>query len=108
VCYNLLSFNYKPGDSRLNGILSVKTIIIDLLSKAAALAQEAGKLPAVSIPPIVIEHPQNPAHGDYATGLPLKMARSTGLKPLDIAGIIAGFVPRCRRSRASPWRHPGF
>ncbi len=92
----------------MNGILSVKALIIELLSKAAAQAQATGKLPAVSLPPILIEHPQNPSHGDYATGLPLKMARSTGMKPIDIAGIIAGLIPQTPEIKSVTVAPPGF
>ncbi len=92
----------------MNGILSVKALIIELLSKAAAHAQATGKLPAVSLPPILIEHPQNPSHGDYATGLPLKMARSTGMKPIDIAGIIAGLIPQTPEVKSVTVAPPGF
>ncbi|MEN8614343.1 arginine--tRNA ligase [Dehalogenimonas sp. THU2] len=92
----------------MNGILSVKKVIIDLLAKAAAQAQEAGKLPAVSLPPIIIEHPQNTAHGDYAASLPLKMARSTGMKPLDIAAVLVEFIPRIPEVKSVTVAPPGF
>ena len=81
------------GDIHLNGLLAVKSRIIDIIGQAVADAQAAGRLPEVSAPPAGIEHPQNPAHGDYASSLPLKMARATGMKPLDIAAAIVEFIP---------------
>ncbi|PPD57654.1 arginine--tRNA ligase [Dehalogenimonas etheniformans] len=92
----------------MNGILAVKKSIISLISEAVAQAQGTGKLPAVSVPPILIEHPQNSQHGDYASGLPLKMARATGMKPLDIAGIIAGFIPAVPEIKSVTVAPPGF
>ena len=92
----------------MNGILSVKKTIIDLVSEAVAQAQGTGKLPSVSVPVILVEHPQNTTHGDYATGLALKMARSTGMKPLDIAGIIAGLIPSVPEIKSVTVAHPGF
>ena len=92
----------------MNGILSVKKTIVGLISEAVAQAQGTGKLPAVSVPPILIEHPQNTTHGDYATGLALKMARSTGMKPLDIAGIIAGLIPNVPEIKSVTVAPPGF
>lgn len=92
----------------MNGILSVKKTIIDLVSEAVAQAQGTGKLPSVSVPAILVEHPQNTTHGDYATGLALKMARSTGMKPLDIAGIIAGLIPSVPEIKSVTVAHPGF
>ncbi len=77
----------------MSGILTVKQKLIDLLSQAAQKAQAEGKLPAVALPDIMVEHPQNAEHGDYASSLPLKLARATGLKPLDIANAIIALIP---------------
>ncbi|APV43943.1 arginyl-tRNA synthetase [Dehalogenimonas formicexedens] len=92
----------------MNGILAVKNSIISLISEAVAQAQQTGKLPAVSVPAILIEHPQNQQHGDYASGLPLKMARATGMRPIDIAGIIAGFIPAIPEIKSVTVAPPGF
>ena len=62
----------------------------------------------LGLPDIIMEHPQNPEHGDYASSLPLKLARAAGLKPLDIAKDIAGFIketPEIDTVTAAP---PGF
>ena len=48
----------------------IKQKLIELLIQAASKAQEAGKLPAVVLPDIAIERPQNPEHGDYASSFP--------------------------------------
>ena len=61
----------------MSGILALKQKIIELLTQAVAEAQQQGKLPAVALPDINIEHPQNPEHGDYASSLPLKLARDS-------------------------------
>jgi len=71
------------------GIITVKRSLIDLLIQAAREAQESGSLPPVTLPEVTIEHPQKPEHGDYAASLPLKMARSTGVNPLNIANEVA-------------------
>ncbi len=55
------------------------------MTQAASEAQRAGKLPAVALPEVYLERPQNPEHGDYASSLPLKLARTTGTKPMTIA-----------------------
>ncbi|MEE8582686.1 MAG: arginine--tRNA ligase, partial [Dehalococcoidales bacterium] len=73
--------------------MALRHKIIGLLTEAAAKAQAAGKLPAVTLPDVALEHPQKPEHGDYASSLPLKLARATRLKPLDIAGVIRKFIP---------------
>ncbi len=63
-----------------------------MLAGAASQAQESGKLPSVVLPEVILEHPQNPEHGDYASSFPLKLARATGLNPLTIASDIAGLM----------------
>jgi len=78
------------------------------LAQAASKAQELGKLPEVALPEITIEHPQNPEHGDYASSLPLKLARSTGVNPLAIAEEVVGLIatsPEVSRVSVAP---PGF
>jgi len=64
---------------------TVRQRLITLLGRAARQAQEAGKLPSVTLPEITVEYPQNPEFGDYASSLPLKMARGVGMPPLEIA-----------------------
>jgi arginyl-tRNA synthetase len=70
---------------------------------AAAIAD--GRLPALPegiAPPLVeIERPADPAHGDLATSLALKLARPYRRSPLDIAGVLAAAI-RERSSAAFP------
>jgi arginyl-tRNA synthetase len=70
----------------------LKQKFIELLTQAVAEAQQQGKLPSVTLPEVVIEHPQNAEYGDYASSLPLKLARATGSSPLSIANDIANFI----------------
>jgi len=70
----------------------LKQRLIELVAQAAGEAQQQGKLPAVTLPDITIEHPQNPEHGDYASSFPLKLARATGVNPLTIASELAGLI----------------
>ncbi len=89
-------------------ILMLKKIFIKLLTQAAGEAQRLGKLPSVTLPEVIIEHPQNPEHGDYASSLPLKLARTTGISPLTIANDIVSLIastPEIERVVVAP---PGF
>ena len=86
----------------------IKDKLVELLTQAVNEAQEQGKLPLVSLPPVTVEHPQNAEHGDYASSLPLKLARVTSVKPLAIAENIAGCIvpgPEIDTIRVVP---PGF
>jgi len=86
----------------------IKQRIIELLAQAASKAQESGKLPSVAVPEIIIEHPQNPEHGDYASSLPLKLARATGTSPMAIAETLAGFISPAPEVESVTVAPPGF
>ena len=86
----------------------IKDKLVELLIQAVNEAREQGKLPSVSLPKVTVEHPQNAEHGDYASSLPLKLARVTSIKPLAIAEYIAGSIvpgPEIDTVRVAP---PGF
>ena len=55
------------------------------LQQAVREAQRKGDLVSVTLPDVLIERPQNPEHGDFATGLPLKLARAMKMSPMAIA-----------------------
>ena len=86
----------------------LKQKLVELLRQAASEAQRLGKLPSVTLPDIVIEHPQNPEHGDYASSFPLKLARATGVSPLTIANEMVTLIvpgPEIDKITVAP---PGF
>ena len=86
----------------------LKNKLAELLTQAALEAQKSGKLPPVALPEFVMEHPQNPEHGDYASSLPLKLARATSRNPIDIAKDMVAFIadtPEIERIDVAP---PGF
>ena len=67
----------------------IKNEIETLVRNAVQRAQQAGELPQVPAPEPLIERPQRPEHGDYASSVPLRLARAARMSPLDIAGVIA-------------------
>ncbi len=69
----------------VDNTVRLKETITDIIKQAISTAQAADQLPVVTLPEIVIERPQNPDHGDYASSIPLKLARAMGDKPLNIA-----------------------
>ena len=89
-------------------MLTLKQKIIELLNDAVVAAQQAGKLPAVTLPEMTLEHPQDPAHGDYASSIPLKLARATRSNPMNIASEMVsciGPAPEIAQVVVAP---PGF
>jgi len=55
------------------------------LEQAATQAQQRGLLAFTTLPGVTVEHPQNLEYGDYASSLPLKLARATKMDPMIIA-----------------------
>jgi arginyl-tRNA synthetase len=86
----------------------LKQTIVDFLIKAIAKSQEEGKLPTITLPEVVIERPQKPEHGDYASSISLKLARAVGTSPMDIANVIAGFIPPSDEIESVTVAPPGF
>ncbi|HUV53556.1 MAG TPA: arginine--tRNA ligase, partial [Dehalococcoidia bacterium] len=70
----------------------LKYKIARILEQAAKAAQVEGLLPQIALPEISPEHPQNPGHGDYASSLPLRLAKVAKMNPMTIAQTIAGLI----------------
>ena len=66
----------------------LRSKLADSLRDAIQSAQESGDITFTTLPEVVIEHPQDPAHGDFASGIALKLARSVRTSPLQLAHII--------------------
>ena len=78
------------------------------LAEAVERAMAAGALPRVAVPEISLEHPPNPDLGDYASPLAMKMARSVGRSPLEIAGAITAHVEPTSAVAVVETARPGF
>lgn len=79
-----------------------------LLEQAARQAQAQGLLPPIVLPEVTLEHPQNPEHGDYASSLPLKIARAGRTNPMVIARTLADRLPRIEEVERTSVAPPGF
>ncbi len=86
----------------------LKNKIAGLVEQALKDAQEKGVLPRVAAPEITVEHPQKPEHGDYATGLPLRLARSMSMSPMAIGEKLAGLIPPSDEIEKAEVAPPGF
>jgi len=82
--------------------------LISLLTEAAIRAQKEGKLPAVALPEITIERPQNAEHGDYASNFPLKLARIARANPMVIANELVALLPVAEEIESAVAAPPGF
>ena len=82
--------------------------IQQLVAQALEAARQEGNLQLETMPEIQIERPGNSDHGDFATNLPLRLARATRINPLELAQLLAAHIPTgdvIERVEAAP---PGF
>ncbi len=86
----------------------LKYKIARLLEQAAKAAQVEGLLPAIALPEVIVEHPQNPEHGDYASSLPLKLAKAVRMAPMTIADTLAKLLTETREVKKVSVAAPGF
>ncbi|MDO8616459.1 MAG: arginine--tRNA ligase [Dehalococcoidia bacterium] len=78
----------------------VKDEIEALIRSAVSSAQHAGELPPVAVPDTLVERPQKPDYGDYATSVPLRLARAAGMTPLELAHLIVKHMDGARAAGA--------
>ena len=82
--------------------------IQQLVAQAIESAREEGVLQLETMPEIQVERPGNSEHGDFATNLPLRLARATRINPLELAQSLAAHITTgdiIDRVEAAP---PGF
>ena len=82
--------------------------IQQLVAQALETARQDGGLQLETMPEIQVERPGNSDHGDFATNLPLRLARATRINPLELAQLLASHIPTgeiVERVEAVP---PGF
>jgi len=70
----------------------VRQELVKCLQQAVLEAQRKGDLASAALPEVLIEHPQNPEHGDFASGLPLKLARAMKMSPMAIAEKVSEHI----------------
>ena len=79
----------------------------DLL-QALDSAIENGELPPTQVSDAAIERPQNTHHGDFASSLPLKLAREMKMSPMAIGKILSNHIPEQGIIGESQIAPPGF
>ena len=72
--------------------MQITDTLSTLVTEALESAQTSGALPAAGDVEIKIERPKLAEHGDFSTSLPLALARSMRMAPIQIAEVIAGAV----------------
>ena len=73
--------------------MQITDTLATLVAEALETVQTSGVLPAAGDVEIKIERPKLAEHGDFSTSLPLALARTMRMAPLQIAEAISGAVP---------------
>jgi len=70
---------------------SLRARVREAVAVALAGAVDDARLPApdAALPPVEVEHPANPEHGDFASSVALKLARPLRRSPVQIAQVLA-------------------
>lgn len=82
--------------------------LAQLIKAAIQTAQQQGDLPPFDLPEVVMEHPKDPSHGDYATPIALGLARLARLAPRQIAEKIVAHLDRTDCIGEVTIANPGF
>ena len=69
--------------------MTVRDKLRDILKAALEECHAAGDLLSESFPPLVIETPADPLHGDFATNVAMQLARTERKAPRAVAAVIA-------------------
>jgi arginyl-tRNA synthetase len=92
----------------------IRDQIRQAITDAVAAAQASGKLPSVEIPPVEIQRPNQPEHGDYSSNVALLVSsavkKATGQKanPRQLAQSIVDEIPVCELIGGVDLAGPGF
>jgi len=86
----------------------IRDDIRTLIAEAVERAQANQQLPQVAVPDVQVERAKNPAHGDYASSLALRMSRAARMNPMDIASVIATHLQLPPAVEAVQVAPPGF
>ena len=71
----------------------IKEQLADIITRALEDAKAGGDLALEAVPAVALEMPKNRAHGDWATGVALGLAKAAGLPPREVAARIIARLP---------------
>ena len=86
----------------------VKDRISQMVAQAIERARQEGVVQLETTPQILVERPSKPENGDFATSLPLRLARATRINPLQLAEMLVERMPSSEEVNRVEAAHPGF
>ena len=86
----------------------IRDKIAQLVEDGINVLRNEGVVKLETTPDIMIERPSNRDHGDFATNLPLRLSRSTSLKPMELAQRLVDNIPVVEEIAKVEAASPGF
>lgn len=74
--------------SRMESVL-LRDTLAAIISESISDAVAEGRLSLPELPEVHVERPRDPSHGDWSTNIALVSAKSCGMRPRDLAELIA-------------------
>lgn len=87
---------------------TIQAHLAGLIDQAARAAVANGDLPDVALPEPSIDRPKDAANGDFASALPMRLARAAMKPPLEVARAIASHIPADATIDPPEVAPPGF
>ena len=86
----------------------MREAISQLVTDAIQAAIDAGELPLAAAPDPGVERPRDAAHGDWATTIALRSSKDAGMKPRQVAEIVAARIGQSADVESVEIAGPGF
>ena len=86
----------------------MKSSIAELVDKAIAGLPELTDAPEVTSTRTTVERTRDPRHGDFSTNIAMRLAKTAGSKPRDLAGQIIALLPESDLVEKVEIAGPGF
>lgn len=86
----------------------MKSSIAELVDQAIADLPELAHSPEVASTSTAVERTRDPRHGDFSTNIAMRLAKSAGSKPRDLAGQIVDRLPASDLVDKTEIAGPGF
>ena len=87
---------------------SLKSSIADLVDRAIAGLKELEDAPEVTSTRTTVERTRDPRHGDFSTNIAMRLAKTAGSAPRDLAGRIIALFPESDLVAKVEIAGPGF
>jgi arginyl-tRNA synthetase len=86
----------------------LKSSIAALVDQAIAGLSQLGDAPEISSSRTTVERTRDPRHGDFQTNIAMRLAKTAGSKPRDLAGQIIALLPESELVEKVEIAGPGF